>query len=63
MGTPLLFAALLFAVGFGLHCRRLQASEIHLIPEGYIGPVAIVFDADDGEAGPERENGALVFKI
>ena len=37
-------------------------AEIHLIPDGYVGPVAIAFDRDDGES-KKYENKTRIYRI
>jgi hypothetical protein len=46
----------------GLACGRHADPEKHLVPQGYIGHVYIVFDATDG-VPPEHDGTARVYRI
>lgn len=54
----MLIAALLSIFG----CR-VSGSITHLIPDGYVGPVVIVFDDPKGEAPKHDEKGGVVYEI
>jgi hypothetical protein len=60
-----LLGAIVLAAGFALAnwfiFSRAEA-EIHLIPDGYVGPVVIAFDRDDGEP-QEYENKTRIYGI
>ena len=57
-GAWVLVVALLSAFGCGA-----SGSMTHLIPEGYVGPVVIVFDDPKGKAPKRDENGGVVYEI
>ena len=38
-------------------------SMTHLLPDGYVGPVVIVFDDPNGKAPEHDEEGAVVYEI
>jgi hypothetical protein len=63
MRRAVLCVALLSACGVS-GCRRLFVrSETHLLPEGYQGPVVIVFGDPDGQELKRDSKGAYVFQI
>lgn len=46
-----------------LGCGYDEGLEIHLIPDGYEGPVVVVFDDPKGKFLEQNEKGAFVYKI
>ena len=42
---------------------RVSGSVTHLIPDGYVGPVVIVFNDPEGEAPNRGEDGGVVYEI
>jgi hypothetical protein len=57
-GAWVVIAGLLSILG----CR-VSGSITHLIPDGYVGPVVIVFDDPKGEAPKRDENGGVIYEI
>ena len=44
-------------------CNVELGSEVHLIPDGYAGPVVILFDDPLGDEAPRDGDGAVVYQI
>ena len=44
-------------------CWMRGGSEVHVIPEGFVGPVVIVFGVPGGESVDRGASGTLVFRI
>ncbi len=42
---------------------RVSGSITHLIPDGYVGPVVIVFDDPSGEPPKRDEDGGLIYEV
>lgn len=42
---------------------RVSGSMTHLIPDGYVGPVVIVFDDPSGERPRHDEDGGVIYEI
>jgi hypothetical protein len=64
MRWTLLGAALLTATSINTaSCGRSVASQIHLIPKGYTGPVVLVFNDATGQDTVRREGLSSVFDI
>lgn len=52
--------AMILCALFG--CGNSTEDEVHLLPDGHIGPVLIIFDQPDGQP-KEYEDGARIYKI
>lgn len=61
--SRMLSAALIATLAGHSGCERLRGSEVHLIPEGFVGPVVILFGVPSGRSAPRDEEGAAVFEI
>ena len=61
LGAVALSSPWIYALGAGTLWDRAEP-EVHLLPDGFIGPVVIVLE-DSTAAIPEREHGARLFRI
>ncbi len=44
-------------------CRMNRGAEVHIIPEGFVGPVVIVYGVPGGEEGNRDDDGTTVYRI
>lgn len=54
---------LVIAVLLSLLACRVQGSITHLVPNGYVGPVVIVFDDPGGTSPGRDERGGIIYEI
>jgi len=47
----------------GVGCTALKGSEVHLIPEGYTGPVVILYGVQGGSSVQRDEHGTVIYRI
>lgn len=50
-------------LGVFLGCWATVGSEVHLIPEGYVGVVVILYDASNGETPLRSDDGTVTYAI
>lgn len=63
MKFPIVVGVCVVAMVLGMGCDLTDGSEVHLLPDGYTGPVVFVFSDPNGEETKLTPEGAVLYEV